>query len=234
LIKSGPQVLEDKPLDGEILPPVPAQLPTVIPRRDRGNAEDSRAIVRLPPGVVLPYPEFFGEAVLPGYLRGIIWETLVTVRLEGGTLSAGHCVRRCGPVRRSASRIGRSSKRAQSMPQDQMFRPCRLCCRPLRRLARKLNPGRRLTGNSAHSRPRGECHLYLAEGCHLYIALTAESQITAITENSSLTVDLPMQRPPRNSLVNLVLYVPCRPYSRYYSPIVRQLVEGELSSLPVL
>jgi hypothetical protein len=99
-------VLEDagqNAIEGEILPPLlsavipPATLPAAIPRRAGRGQGDGRFLLQLPPGVSLPYADWWRGDSLPGQLRGIICEAAVTVREDGGTLTAGHCGRRCEP-----------------------------------------------------------------------------------------------------------------------------------------
>jgi hypothetical protein len=96
----------------------------------------------------LPYGDWWRGDLLPGYLRGIICDAAVAVREDGGTLTAGHCGRRCEPgsalcrghleIEQGAQQSHKATSRgALSSRSD-----------PLRS---KLIPGRRPTGDRALS-----------------------------------------------------------------------------------
>jgi hypothetical protein len=91
-------------INGEILPPLPRErsaatnLPAVIPQRPSPTVipRSRPAGLALPPGVALPYPDWW-RGDLPGQLYRVICSAAVTIREDGGTLVAGHCGRRVDP-----------------------------------------------------------------------------------------------------------------------------------------
>jgi hypothetical protein len=97
MIKSGPPVLEVKPLEGEILPPLSPQLSGVIPQHKHGNRGGQSQVPQLPAGVVYPRPAMIFDSVFPGALRGKACCTPLMVRHAGGMVAPAFCGQTCEP-----------------------------------------------------------------------------------------------------------------------------------------